>query len=345
MIECRVERRGPADSHPQRERCPVRTAISIVALTGLVVTLAACSPANPNAADCDVTPSGSVSSSIKVTGDIGKKPEVTFTSPTKVATTERSVVIESDGEVAQVGDVVKVQYSLYNGGTGKELEASDYTEAGLTSFPVDIEQLQISGIVDTLRCSAVGSRVVGVIPSAEGFAENGSQLGLAATDDLIFVVDIDSIEPAPEPAEPALPKADGADQPPVEGMPTVVLDADGRPTVTIPATDPPAELQLAVLKLGTGAVIEPGSDVIVHYQGTNWNTGEIFDESWARGEPSTFNVDQVIAGFTAALVGQTIGSQVLVVIPPDQGYGAEGRAPSIGGTDTLIFVVDILGVG
>jgi len=311
-------------------------------MTALVVSLAACSTPDNAAADCDVTPSGSVSDSIKVTGKIGEKPEITFTSPTKVTTTERTVVIPSDGEIAQVGDVVNVQYSLYNGGTGEELETSDYTEAGLTSFPVDVEQLQISGIVDTLRCAAVGSRVVGVIPFAEGFAENGTQLGLAETDDLVFVVDIDSIEPA---AEPALPKADGVDQPAVDGLPTVVLDDDGRPTVTIPDTAPPAELQLAVLKLGDGAVVKDGDDVTVHYQGTNWNTGEIFDESWARGEPATFNTAQVIAGFTAALVGQTVGSQVLVVIPPDQGYGAAGSGDKIGGTDTLIFVIDILGVG
>jgi len=310
-------------------------------MAGLVVSLAACSTTDTATADCDVTPSGSVSDSIKVTGKIGEKPEITFTSPTKVTTTERTVVIPSDGDVAQKGDIVKVQYSLYNGGTGEELETSDYTDAGLTSFPIDVEQLQIPGIVDTLRCSAVGSRVVGVIPFAEGFAENGTQLGLADTDDIVFVVDIDSIEPAPE---PALPKADGVDQPAVEGMPTVVLADDGRPTVTIPDAAPPTELQLAVLKLGDGPVVEDGANVTVHYQGTNWNTGKIFDESWARGEPATFNTAQVIAGFTAALVGQTVGSQVLVVIPPDQGYGEAGSPPDIGGTDTLIFVVDILGV-
>jgi peptidylprolyl isomerase len=124
-----------------------------------------------------------------------------------------------------------------------------------------------------------------------------------------------------------------------------VLDADGRPTVTIPDAAPPVELQIALLKKGDGAVVAAGDDVVVHYVGVNWNTKVIFDESWARGTPATFNTNGVIAGFTAALVGQAVGSQVIVIIPPDQGYGAAGSPPDIGGTDTLVFVIDILGLG
>ena len=124
-----------------------------------------------------------------------------------------------------------------------------------------------------------------------------------------------------------------------------MLADDGRPTVTIPDEAPPAELKIAVLKKGDGAVVPVASDVIVHYEGINWNTKEIFDESWARGEPSPFNTAQVIAGFTKAIEGQTVGSQVIAIIPPADGYGSTGRPPSIGGTDTLVFVVDILGLG
>jgi peptidylprolyl isomerase len=183
---------------------------------------------------------------------------------------------------------------------------------------------------------------VGVIPPADSFGDAGStQLGVAAGEDIVFVVDVVSIEP---PATPPLPKADGADQPAPEGFPAVELDGDGRPTITIPDTAPPTELQIAVLKQGEGAEVQPGEDVVVHYVGVNWNTKKIFDESWARGAPATFNTGGVIAGFTAALEGQKVGSQVIVVIPPDQGYGEAGSPPDIGGTDTLVFVVDILGI-
>ena len=316
---------------------------------GLVVSLAACTPASGGgaAADCTPTPSGSISDAVKATGKIGTLPIVIFDSPTSAKKTERTVAIKGDGKVAQKGDTRNVQYSIINGATGVNIAGTDYTDATLSAFPLN-ENL-LPGFVKTLECSAVGSRVVGVIPPADAFGETGSaDLGIEPGQDLVFVADIVSIEAAPPTGGPTtapLPKANGADQPATPGFPTVVLADDGRPTVTIPDEAPPTELKIAVLKKGDGAEVPPASDVIVHYQGINWNTKEIFDESWARGEPSPFNTAQVIAGFTKAIEGQTVGSQVIVIIPPAEGYGEAGRPPSIGGTDTLVFVVDILGLG
>lgn len=322
----------------------MRTATTLLVTAGLVATLAGCSAGGPTdnaSADCSPVKSGAVSNAVKVSGDFGTKPDVTINFPVSATNTERTVVVQGDGDTAVASDVVNVNYSLYNGTTGVEIPGPEYTKDGADSFPLDDEQF-IAGIVKTLECSQVGSRVVGVIPPIDAFGSTGSeQLGLAADDNIVVVVDVVSIDP---PAEPALPKADGVDQPAEPGFPTVVLDDDGRPTVTIPDTAPPTELQLAVLKLGDGATVADGDDVTVHYEGINWNTGVIFDESWARGEPATFNTGQVIAGFTAALVGQKVGSQVIVVIPPDQGYGEAGSPPDIGGTDTLVFVIDILGI-
>lgn len=317
-----------------------RAALSLIAAAGLVVSLAACTTPT-GSSDCAATPSGSVSNGVKVSGDFGTKPDVTISFPTSAPATERTVVITGDGDTVVAGDSVNVDYTLYNGETGVELASTEYGEGSTVEFPVDDTKFLV-GIVKTLECSTVGSRVVGVIPAADSFGEAGSdQLGVAPGEDIVFVVDIVSIAP---PVIPALPKADGADQPPTAGFPTVVLDDTGRPTVTIPDAAPPTELGIAVLKKGTGAVVADGDDVTVHYVGVNWNTKVIFDESWARGEPATFNTGQVIAGFTAALVGQTVGSQVIVIIPPDQGYGSAGSPPDIGGTDTLVFVIDILGI-
>jgi len=140
-------------------------------------------------------------------------------------------------------------------------------------------------------------------------------------------------------------RATGADQEPVEGFPAVELDADGRPTVTIPDAEPPTETQVEVLKKGDGAVVADGDTVTVQYQGVNWTTGEVFDESWSRGAPATFATTQVITGFSQGMVGQTVGSQTVVVIPPADGYGEAGAPQAgIGGTDTLVFVIDILAV-
>jgi len=322
----------------------VRTAASLVLVAGLLASLAACS-ATPDgsdaAADCKATASGAVSDSVKVTGDFGSKPKVSFDFPTTADTTQRTVLIKGKGNIAQDGDTVNVDFTLLNGATGKELTSTDYTEGSTTTFPIDAKQF-LPGIVKTLECSAVGSRVVGVIPPDDSFGEAGSsQLGVDPGQDIVFVVDVVSIAP---PVDAPLTEPDGKDQPPTNGFPVVTIGADNSPTITIPDAAPPTELKIALLKKGTHAEVKDGDKVIVNYVGENWNTKKVFDSSFARGETATFSTSQVIAGFTAALVGQKVGSRVIVIIPPDKGYGAAGSPPDIGGTDTLVFVIDILGI-
>ena len=327
----------------------MRKAIPLVLTLGVAVARAACSPAGSTTAgksdDCTVTASGAASKAVDVSGDFASKPKVKIDFPTDVTETERSVSIKGDGDqVAVERSVVNAYFTLYSGATGEELSSTTYDEAGIAPLPVDAEQFLV-GIVKTIQCSTAGERVVGVIPPEESFADDAAreQLGVAADDDIVFVADVISVD---APADPALPRADGKDQPAVDGLPTVKLDDDGRPTITIPSTDPPAELEVAVLKQGDGKTVEEGSDVVVHYVGMNWTTGEIFDESWARGTPSTFNTGQVVPGFKTALEGQKVGSQIVAVLPPSEGYGEAGNeAAGISGTDTLVFVVDILGLG
>ena len=142
-------------------------------------------------------------------------------------------------------------------------------------------------------------------------------------------------------ASPAT-RATGTPVTPPAGFPTVTLDDTGKPTVTIPDSAPPTTTKVAVLKQGDGATVKDGDSVTVQYQGVNWDTRKVFDESWGR-EPATFTTTGVIKGFQGALIGQKVGSQVIVVIPPKDGYGPTGQ-PSAGikGTDTLVFVIDIL---
>lgn len=321
----------------------MRTAASLVLVAGLLASLAACTaaPTPDPTASCKATAPGAVSDAVKVSGDFGAKPTVTFTSPTAADTTQRTVIIKGKGDIAEEKDTVNVNFTLYNGATGKELTSTDYAKGSTTAFPIDTAQF-VPGIVKTLECSAVGSRVVGVIPPDDSFGATGStQLGVDPGQDIVFVVDVVSIAP---PAQKPLTEPDGKDQPPTAGFPAVTIGADNTPAVTIPDTAPPSELKIALLKKGTHAEVKDGDKVIVNYVGVNWNTKKVFDSSFARGETATFGTSQVIAGFTAALVGQKVGSRVIVIIPPDKGYGAAGSPPNIGGTDTLVFVIDILGI-
>jgi peptidylprolyl isomerase len=324
----------------------LRTALSLVVVLGLVGSLAACS-ATPedSASDCTPTKSGSASDGVKVSGDFGSKPTVTIDDPLTTKATQRSVVIDGDGTVAESGYDITAEFSVYNGTTGDLVDATDYAEAPVAWT---LDESLIAGFTKTLECAAAGSRVVGVIAPEDGIApESLESLGLAEDDSLVVVADLLTAE-KPVKAEPALPKADGEDQPLPEGFPAigVSLAEDGTPTLTLPDTPAPTELQIAVLKKGDGAEVGTGADVVVHYLGMKWSDKTVFDDSWSRGEPSPFNTAGVIPGFTQALEGQTVGSQVLVVIPPALAYGesGEGNTHELAG-QTLVFIVDILGLG
>ena len=119
-----------------------------------------------------------------------------------------------------------------------------------------------------------------------------------------------------------------------------------KPTLTFPDAAAPAELEVRVLEQGTGDLVEAGDDIVVNYLGQTWG-GHVFDNSYDRGSSINFpiGVGAVIAGWDESLVGQAIGSRVLVSIPPHLGYGERG-VPQAGikGADTLVFVVDIVGV-
>ena len=129
-------------------------------------------------------------------------------------------------------------------------------------------------------------------------------------------------------------------------LPTVTAGAAGKgPTITIPKTAAPKTLQVKTLIKGTGPVVKKGNYIVVQYTGVNYRTGKVFDSSWSRSEPwaTVIGEGQVIKGWDTGLVGQTVGSRVLLVIPPADGYGKTGSSSAgIKGTDTLVFAIDIL---
>jgi peptidylprolyl isomerase len=286
------------------------------------------------AAECADTTSGAAAESITVSDDVGTAPTVEIPTPLSVDTTERRTVVEGDGDETKPGDTVGAELTVYGAATGQQFSQTAYGEGTAQQITVDDTQY-IAGLVRTIECATVGSRIVSVVTAADAFGDQGSQGGeVAPGDSIVIVADIVSILPT---------KATGTPVDPTAGFPTVELDDSGAPTVTIPDSDAPTELQLATLKQGDGDTVAEGDNVTVQYQGVIWRTGEVFDESWASGSPVSFNTEQVVPGFKQALVGQQVGSQVIVVIPPALGYGEAGNSQAgIEGTDTLVFVVDIL---
>ena len=311
-----------------------RTGMAMLIAAGLLVSLGACSAPAPEpsataAAEGECTSSGAGSKSVEVTGDFDVKPEVTFDAGLAVKSTERSVAIKGDGAEVKLGDQVQVQLSIFNGTTGEDIQSTTYAEGEEAAFLVD--QTLLPGLVKTFECSTVGSRIVGVVPPADAFGDAGNdQLGVGGKDTLVFVIDIVAITPPLTPAAWT------------ENVPEVTFAADGTPTVTLPATAPPTELLATTLTEGDGAAVKRTDVVTVDYQGTSWEKGEVFDQSYGK-EPLPLAVSSFVPGFTAALVGQKIGSTVLVTIPPQYGYGLDPAAHPLGG-QTLVFLIAIISV-
>ena len=116
------------------------------------------------------------------------------------------------------------------------------------------------------------------------------------------------------------------------------------PTITFPKGGPPKELVKSVTTEGTGPVVAKGDLLVAHYVGQVWD-GAVFDSSFKRNAPATFpiGVGSVIPGWDKELVGVKAGSRVLLSVPPVDGYGSAGQsAAKIRGTDTIVFVVDVI---
>jgi FKBP-type peptidyl-prolyl cis-trans isomerase len=324
----------------------VRKSVAVIIAAGFVAVTAGCS-AIPQPSSCDpVSSAGDASNLISATGSLGEVPEVSF--PTPVITTElqTTILTAGDGDTLYNGDIADIQASLYVGETGELLTSTDYDPASPVRLTVgDVA----SAMAESIQCQTVGTRAATVLTVEEMYGADtlDPSLALANDDTLVLVTDIGARY---------LGRANGSLAAPASGLPAVVTAPDGTPGITIPNSDPPTDLRIANIRNGDGETVEEGDQVVVHYTGVLWNSDgqepTIFDSSWDRNQPSTFEAVEMgddassglIPGLAQALIGKTVGSQVITVIPPEFGY-PEGSAPtSIPDGSTLVFVLDILGI-
>ncbi|MBO9553612.1 FKBP-type peptidyl-prolyl cis-trans isomerase [Cellulomonas sp.] len=257
---------------------------------------------------------------VKLEGEAGKEPTITLPSkPFNVTGFVARMVEDGDGDAIKDGQNLSVHMVVVDGKDGS-VQGSTYTEGKpqtLTAGATTITELD-----DVIKGSHVGARIL---------------LALAAQD-TTQVYSLDIVDAKTIPA-----RAEGEAVPPVAGLPTITLDDTGAPSIAPVAGAAPADLVVQPLVKGAGPAVEAGQTVTVKYTGWLWD-GTKFDSSWDRG--STFPVEnvgqgQVISGWNKGLVGQTVGSQVLLVVPPSEGYGDEDKG-TIPPNSTLVFVIDIL---
>ena len=259
-------------------------------------------------------------------------PTLFFDVPATTETTEARSVKAGDGASIEEGNVITVDYTLTQGLDGTVLN-STYETGQQDNIPIDQASLD-PALYEVLIESAVGEEII------------------FATIDQSTPPD----ESAPETANPAvymaitivavmvpLEKAEGTAVTPEADLPVVTLDEDGKPSVEVGDAEMPTDLMVQPLIEGDGDTLELGDSLVAHYSGWLWD-GEQFDSSWERGAPATFPFVQggLIDGWTEGLAGHKVGSQILLVIPPELAYGAQGSGPAVPPDSTLVFVVDLL---
>ena len=271
--------------------------------------------------------SGDTMQGVSASGKLGSKPDVSFKTPFKVENQAHQVIQEGNGEVIRDGDRVCTRGLALDAKTGKVI-SSTWDKSGPECSLV-ISKKSIPAYYDTFKGLKVNSTV------AVGINESGSGGNSQATDSYIMALTFVS-------RSKNLTRAQGqkvTDLP--SDLPKISLDSKGKPSLDLNGYQPKGGLVVQPLIKGNGAKVGQHQSVSANYTGWLASDGKQFDSSWDRGQASDFSLDQVVKGWQQGLAGQTVGSQVLLVIPPDLGYGSQ-KQQSIPANSTLIFVVDIL---
>jgi FKBP-type peptidyl-prolyl cis-trans isomerase len=283
-------------------------------------------------AGCGSDPSPNALADVAVSG--GDQPKLTVGKDFSTKTTQTHVVSKGDGEKLAAGDSVKVNYVAVNGRTGKQFDNSFSSKSPLT-LTLD-DQSALPGFAKALTGQAVGSRVLVAIPPKDGFGQANAQLGIQADDTMVFLFDIVAKVPV---------EASGTAKKLPKNVPAIVAK-DGHPSGFKPTKATPAKVtkpSAHVVIEGDGPEIKKGQGITAHYVGQIYPDGEVFDSSWAKGKPASFQLDQVIKCWKDHIPGHKVGSRVVLVCPADTAYG---DSPQAGGPikagDTLVFAIDLL---
>src|ERR1700722_13982579 len=316
-------------------------AITVIPLLACLV-IAGCGSSKPSSSSSSSSSAGASNSnsnsSVTVGGAFGATPTVKI--PKLDANNKLTVKtgIAGTGATVTKADAMAPNAVLYFwSGTSSTLKPNPFTQN-----PTVIGGTMLPGLETALIGQKVGSRILAVIPPAEGYGTSGnSQLGITGSTTLVFVIDVIKSYADTASASGAQESSGGG------SLPTVTAHAGSAPTITVPGNTPPTGLVTKTLIKGSGPKLAKGQYVIAQYTGYIWRTKKVFDSSWSSGSPFGFVIGaspaQVISGWDTGLAGQTVGSRVMLVIPPKDAYGTTGASQAgITGKDTLVFVIDII---
>lgn len=283
---------------------------------------------------CEPAGNGKASEVVTVSGERDGEIELQFPTPLNTETSQTRIIVPGEGRDFTGEALSRFQYSIYNGSTGELIGTTGFEGEQLAKVLATADA--VPNFCNVFAGVPLGSSFVTVFAPSDFHDGLGNpDFGIGAEDSVVMYVELEDI---------SYPRATGETRSQQAGFPTVVLTTDGQPGIQPLESEAPTEFKSNVLIEGSGAEIEIGDVVNVHYSGWTWD-GNQFDSSWERGRPAEFTVSpqSLIQGFVQALEGVTVGSQVIAVIPPELGYGDAGTG-NIPGGSTLVFVVDVLSI-
>lgn len=253
-------------------------------------------------------PPADPTSGIEVAGDVGRRPMIGLDTPLQIDAVLTEELVTGEGDVLADGDAVMLAYIALDAITGDVVEDSYGSEPRILQLTEDEAGL----LYDELVGRTEGTRLLRLEPGS-----------MTVPDPVVIVYDILYTEAVGSALE-------------VPGeLPQTTIAEDGTPTITLPDADPPNSLTIAQLIRGEGQQVQSGESVTVRYVQMAWSSGEVLESTWGPGSvPVTIPLVDRIPGLQDGLVDAAVGSRVLLVVPPAQADG----------TDTMVFVVDVLAV-
>jgi peptidylprolyl isomerase len=303
------------------------------AVLALALTAAACGSTAKKEEPTDLR------QQIKITGDFGAKPVIDITTPLELEESSSWVAEAGQGDKVGEESTAIVQLTMADGRTGKTVIST--FDQGQRPLEAKLGDQIFPSLAQALAGKPAASRLVVASTAEDAYGKDGApQLGLEAGDPVVMVADILSTDP------------------------TSVLDGPSGPSTTPPATAPrlleedsrpvgfdfagarkPKKLVVVPLREGTGPEVVAPDRIAADYLGQVWGAAKPFQETFTK-EPAGFSVglSLVIKAWDRALVGQKEGARVMIISPPADAYAGAAQ-PGIPANSTLVFVVDVLGVG
>ena len=305
-----------------------------IAITALVLALTATACGS----DSEKKESSSLQDQITVSGDYGEKPTIEMDAPVKVDETTSWTTVEGKGDKVGSEATTILALTIANARTGKT--AISTNDEGQRPLEIKLGEQVFPALTDSLVGQSAGSRVVIASTPDDAYGDQGaSQIGIKAGDPIVLVADILSTDPTS-----VLEGPTGATNDPPATAPKILVDGNDLTGLDFSGLKKPKKYQAIVLREGTGPEVEVDR-IAADYIGQVWGAKEPFNNSYGK-EPVQFSIGLggVIPAWDKGLTGMKEGARVMLICPPETAYGKAAQ-PGIPANSTLVFVIDVLGVG